>query len=489
MHFSIPTTQDLKDLNGSSYKAYNIHINGVLHCVVRYSQIHELNEQLKQHFGTFELPAFPPKRFLQVKGIDLDERKLRLERYLQEIGQNQVLSTSEVFVNFLCKAQQETQLEESIPISFDVFLMNGNKISLDILSTDKTNDVLEDVVLQLGLKLDLTYYFGLYLVKSDQQCQYNFIRKLQEFECPYISLKRLQERLLYKVVLRTAYWDHSIDAEVLNDPIGLKLLTVQAESDIKAGWTSCTAATKNHLSSLKNKGSKLDYLSLCQSLNNYGFLQFKPCLTNYPDLNSTSIITAGEYHLKIKSHTDVKDKKEQKFLVKRIKCWKLATQSSLSESKNLECDIDHPLLELSFEYLFEDGSMKWVSLLSEQAIMISMCIKSMVDELMRKRRDERIKRPIDRQLSTKLSFKARDKSTEYLFQASSTDDTETVSNIQKAGFSVKKLTEKLSLVSLLPKSSASESLSATDNPSSAVDVVIPPDICRSTFEGIGDEDL
>ena len=487
MHFSIPDTQDIKDINGSAYQAYNVHINGVLHCVVRYSQVYELNEQLKQCFGNSNVPSFPPKRFLQVKGVDLDERRLRLERYIQEVSQSQILSRSEIFVDFLCKAQQETQREESIPISFDVFLMNGNKINIDICSTDKTNNVLENVVLQLGLKPELTYYFGLYLLKNDPEHQYFLIRKLQEFECPYISLKHLKQRLSYKVVLRTAYWDHSIDEEVCADPVGFKLLTLQAESDINAGWTSSTIDSKKHLSNLKKKGSKCDYLQLCQSLTNYGYIQFKPCLTNYPTSNNTSCVTAGDYQFKISLETDEEDKKEQVFLVTRMKCWKLASQSSLSQTKHCENDVDHPLLELSFEYFFDDGTMEWIKILSEQAIMMSMCIKSMVDELMRKRRGEKIKQPVDHHLLVKPSFKARDKSTEHLFQPTATESSETVSTIQKAKFSVKKLTEKLSLT-LLSKPSGSESLSATDNPNSAINFV-PTDICRSSFDGIGDEDL
>lgn len=53
------------------------------------------------------------------------------------------------------------------------------------------------------------------------------VRILQEFECPYISLKALDERRLYKIVLRKAYWDQSLDKIVMNHRIGLNLLQVQ----------------------------------------------------------------------------------------------------------------------------------------------------------------------------------------------------------------------------------------------------------------------
>ena len=40
MHFSIPETESRSgDSGGPAYVAYNIHVNGVLHCRVRYSQL------------------------------------------------------------------------------------------------------------------------------------------------------------------------------------------------------------------------------------------------------------------------------------------------------------------------------------------------------------------------------------------------------------------------------------------------------------------
>ena len=488
MHFSIPDTQDLKDANGYSYKAYNIHINGVLHCVVRYSQVYELNEQLKRQFGTQNMPSFPPKRFLQLKGVDLEERKLRLERYIQEIGQNPQLSSSEIFATFLCKAQQETQHEESIPISFDIFLMNGHKFSIDINSTDKTNDVLENALAILGLKPELTYYFGLFLMKNDSN-KVSIVRKLQEFECPYISLKYLKKRLLYKIVLRKTYWDQSLDDEVSADSVGFKLLKLQAESDVKNGWCVCTSACKAHLDSLKSKGSKREYLKMCQTLPKYGHLKFLPSISNFPSPLNLVGVSAGNYAIILQIENEDNTKTETAFHVTRMKCWKMS--SHYDKSITLGQSADHPPLEFSFEYLFEDGSLRWITIVSEQAIIMSMCIKSMVDELMRKKRGEKLKTPADRVASSsnsKISFKARDRSTEYLFNSSAVEngDQESVSTIQKAKESVKKLTEKLSMVSLLSK--PADNLSATDSPSATCDV-LPPDIGRSTFEGIGDDDL
>lgn len=127
-----------------------------------------------------------------------------------------------------CSPEEDAQLE--------IFLVNGKSVTVDILSTDQTDDVLESVgravywchgceflrhllghsaaapllwcaavvqltytrstpdpnrpqVIQLiGMDPDLTYYFALYLVE-DATGKVT-IRRLQDFESPFISLRR-----------------------------------------------------------------------------------------------------------------------------------------------------------------------------------------------------------------------------------------------------------------------------------------------------------
>lgn len=101
MHFSIPDTQELNEGNGSKFivslpqyiffislqfyyfQGYNVHINGVFHCTVRYKQLHNLNEQLKKEFGNEAVPTFPPKRLLPLTSSQLEERRVLLEKYIQ----------------------------------------------------------------------------------------------------------------------------------------------------------------------------------------------------------------------------------------------------------------------------------------------------------------------------------------------------------------------------------------------------------------------
>ena len=48
-------------------------------------------------------------------------------------------------------------------------------------------------------------------------------------------------------------------------------------------------------------------------------------------------------------------------------------------------------LELSFEYLMNTGELQWVTVVSTQAILMSLCLQSMVEELLRIRSGAKIK--------------------------------------------------------------------------------------------------
>lgn len=65
------------------FQGYNIHINGIFHCTVRYKQLHNLHEQLKKEFGNDNLPPFPPKKLLPLTGGQLEDRRALLEKYIQ----------------------------------------------------------------------------------------------------------------------------------------------------------------------------------------------------------------------------------------------------------------------------------------------------------------------------------------------------------------------------------------------------------------------
>jgi hypothetical protein len=62
---------------------YKIHINSAHHCSVRFSQLHNLNEQLKVDFD-YLVPSFPPKKLFGLSEKEKEERRSLLEKFLQQ---------------------------------------------------------------------------------------------------------------------------------------------------------------------------------------------------------------------------------------------------------------------------------------------------------------------------------------------------------------------------------------------------------------------
>ena len=58
---------------------------------------------------------------------------------------------------------------ESENVSLDVYLMNGNKVSLDVKTTDQTDDVLEATMTKIGLPEKFYYYFALFFVSKEEK--------------------------------------------------------------------------------------------------------------------------------------------------------------------------------------------------------------------------------------------------------------------------------------------------------------------------------
>ena len=59
------------------------------------------------------------------------------------VSQDQRVANSDLFNGFLLSAQKETRKEKPVEAKLDVFLMNGHKITVNIMSMDQTDDVLE----------------------------------------------------------------------------------------------------------------------------------------------------------------------------------------------------------------------------------------------------------------------------------------------------------------------------------------------------------
>uniref|UniRef100_A0A8C3K960 Sorting nexin-17 n=1 Tax=Calidris pygmaea TaxID=425635 RepID=A0A8C3K960_9CHAR len=429
MHFSIPETETRAGDGGAAYVAYNIHVNGVLHCRVRYSQLLGLHEQLRKEYGANVVPAFPPKKIFTLTPAEVEQRREQLEKYMQAVRQDPTLGGSETFNSFLRKAQQETQQIPTEEVVLEVLLSNGQKVKVTILTSDQTEDVLEAVASKLDLPDDLVGYFSLFLVRETKDGAFSFVRKLQEFELPYVSVTSLHNPE-FRIILRKSYWDSSYDDDVMEHRVGLNLLYAQTVSDIEHGWILVNKEQHRQLKSLQEKVSKKEFIRLAQTLKYYGYLKFDPCVTDFPEKGCHVVVSAGNNELNFQVRLPNEQIKEGSFKVTRMRCWRVTSS----------------------------------------AIMLSICLQSMVDELMVKKSGGSIRKMFRRRVNGAL----RRSDSQQAVKSPPLLDSPDASREPMA-----KLSSKLTSVSLR----------GISHSSSANDVGANDFHGNYAFEGIGDEDL
>ncbi|NWJ04468.1 SNX17 protein, partial [Crypturellus undulatus] len=405
--------------------AYNIHVNGVLHCRVRYSQLLGLHEQLRKEYGANVVPAFPPKKIFTLTPAEVEQRREQLEKYMQAVRQDPTLGGSETFNSFLRRAQQvvagaggsapcarpgrscrcalqETQQIPTEEVLLEVLLSNGQKVKVTVLTSDQTEDVLEAVASKLDLPDDLVGYFSLFLVRETADGAFSFVRKLQEFELPYVSVTSLRSPE-FRIVLRKSYWDSSYDDDVMEHRVGLNLLYAQTVSDIERGWILVNKEQHRQLKSLQEKVSKKEFVRLAQTLKYYGYLKFDPCVTDFPEKGCHVVVSAGNNELNFQVRLPNEQLKEGSFKVTRMRCWRVTSSVPMSNGPSGSSPGKAEVkLELAFEYLMSKDRLQWVTITSPQAIMLSICLQSMVDELMVKKSGGSIRKMFRRRVNGAL---------------------------------------------------------------------------------------
>ncbi|XP_040565287.1 LOW QUALITY PROTEIN: sorting nexin-17 [Lepeophtheirus salmonis] len=457
MHFSIPEIQELKEPKGGTYTSYSVHINGTFHCSLRYRQFHALHEQLKREFLT-GLPSFPPKKVFPLSEPQKEERRLLLEKYLQLVATDPRIASSIPFNGFLLAAQRETRaFEENQDVSLDVYLMHDHKVTLKGPVLLQSDQVLEGVCAQLGVPDEFVYYFALFLIQRHNNDSYSIVRKLQDFESPYISQKAMSGSL--KLVLRKCCWDPDIDSQLFSNQVTLNLLYIQTVTDVERGWVQASQDTKRTLSRMQARGAKLEYMDLARSLKFYGYIHFLPCCCDYPSTDTPVQVAIGMRELVIRlEDPSTGEIKEGNFKVTKMRCWRIMTLTNPR-------DDDDNKLELSFEYLINNQTLQWVTIVSSQAILMSICLQSIVEELLRKKSRIHVKKAGEKSCTIEYSYPKRDGSYHILpiraglhsKSCNKPTDSASVSNNKKnvslssltgRQYSVKRLSEKFDVVNM-----------------------------------------
>ncbi|XP_013776484.1 sorting nexin-17-like isoform X1 [Limulus polyphemus] len=474
MHFSIPDTLELKDSNGGTYMGYNIHINGAYHCTIRYKQLHSFNEQLKKEYKSVRLPQFPPKKLLPLSPPQLEERRILLEKYIQTLSQDPDIGDCNIFRGFLLSAQQETQNATQANIDLDVYTMNWHKVTVRVNTTDATDTVLLEIAKEINLHEELLCYFCLYLVKKDGT-DIKMERRLQNFEAPSLSLKAAGSS--HCIVIRKSYWDSSYDEDLYIDKVALNLLYVQAVSDVELGWVITNKQIRRQLATLQSKGSKQEYMQLVRTLKHYGYIQFEPCVCNYPEPNTQVIISAGGKELNFRISNVSNQVKEGSFRITRIRCWRILTSNADKQQEN-NC----PHLEFSFEYLLNKDKLQWITIESDQAVLMSVCLQGMVEELLSKKNGVKFKKqPEQGGRHCSWSYMKRDGSSYEISVSRSSSSEGIVDNEEEHSKRTNKTRDHVRKEKLYSAKQSGCSSSGSMSPESLME--------NDVFEGIGDDDL
>uniref|UniRef100_A0A8B9BTC8 Sorting nexin-17 n=1 Tax=Anser brachyrhynchus TaxID=132585 RepID=A0A8B9BTC8_9AVES len=364
----------------------------------------------------------------------------------------------------------ETQQIPTEEVVLEVLLSNGQKVKVTILTSDQTEDVLEAVASKLDLPDDLVGYFSLFLVRETKDGAFSFVRKLQEFELPYVSVTSLHNSE-FRIILRKSYWDSSYDDDVMEHRVGLNLLYAQTVSDIEHGWILVNKEQHRQLKSLQEKVSKKEFIRLAQTLKYYGYLKFDPCVTDFPEKGCHVVVSAGNNELNFQVRLPNEQIKEGSFKVTRMRCWRVTSSVPMSNGPSGSSPGKSEVkLELAFEYLMSKDRLQWVTITSPQAIMLSICLQSMVDELMVKKSGGSIRKMFRRRANGAL----RRSDSQQAVKSPPLLDSPDASREPMA-----KLSSKLTSVSLR----------GISHSSSANDVGANDFHGNYAFEGIGDEDL
>ncbi|XP_037357655.1 sorting nexin-31 [Talpa occidentalis] len=375
-HFCIPVSQPRPDALGGRYVLYSVYLDGLLFCRVRYSQLHRWNEQLKRVFGN-GLPPFPPKYYLAMTTSMADERRERLEQYLQNVTMDPNVLRSDVFIDFLKLVQLDTFSITTKKASLDIFLPDGKSIKVEVLTSDTAERVLEVVSHKIGLCRELLDYFGLFLIQFCKEGKLSVMKKLADFELPYVSL-RSSEVENCQVGLRKWYLDPSLDVVLMDCRAAVDLIYMQALQDIEKEWAKPTQAQRQKLETLQKEDNQTKFLELSQEVRHYGYMQLDPCTCDYPEPGCGTVLSVGNNEISCCITLPDNQTQDVTFQMNRVKCWQVTFLGTL-------LDVDGPQrtlnqnLELRFQYS-EDSHRPWFVFYTKQAFLLSSCLKKMISE-------------------------------------------------------------------------------------------------------------
>ncbi|OUC44499.1 putative PX domain protein [Trichinella nativa] len=350
LHISIPSSRQATDSSGKAYTIFEIYINNAYHCSSRYSQLLRLHEIIKKIIPK-DVPNFPPKYINALAGDRLlNERREALQEYLRTVFSIKEVTGHIRVQQFFLDAQRICFIQESASLAarqlsneVPVYLLDGSKYIIQCYPGDSTNVLLERLAVIVGLPIELTRHFGLFIVTKSEL--FGGWKTLSAHCYPFFMLQidcvRLKVRVLH----------------FMNDIFDqVDIICRQgclAFASRKCRWQSIDE--KYFISLMKNT----------DAVNNQDEV--------YPKLNTVAHVAVGNRRLLILHEV---------------------SQARRNQRDNFSGD-PYPFLatsihgsqDLSFEYLFSNNHLEWITLRSSQSVLISRCLQSMIEEIVNSQAD------------------------------------------------------------------------------------------------------
>uniref|UniRef100_A0AC34QQB8 PX domain-containing protein n=1 Tax=Panagrolaimus sp. JU765 TaxID=591449 RepID=A0AC34QQB8_9BILA len=423
----IPSTQHLVDRTDSqkSFTVYDFHINGHYHASVRYNHLCMLHAKLIENFG-FRLtgPEFPPKRIwrnLDAKAVN--ERREGLVKYFQSLIQNNDVAKHFILERAFLEYQVNSFNPSMQATSIEVYLPDGHCVKVEVYADDSTAVVMKKFCKVIKMDEKFAEFFGLFLAKEREDrsnaisstvlFDYVCVRWLKNFESPFISQKlankNVQDEAKHqKILVRRVIWDPTVEEPLLDDPGALKLLFLQALNDVQHNFVDMDSDTKQELARLAEQNDFYGFIKVCHRLPSYGFEVLESVISDYPVEETKCCFKVGRRMIVLQY---VHEGRLTQALLKstRIRTWKIShtdgtkkpqtsfqielTQALLKSTRIRTWKISHtdgtkkPQTSFQIEYVLGTG-VDIMTFYTNQAVLISLFLQSIADEILRDCRAE-----------------------------------------------------------------------------------------------------
>ncbi|KAM8966830.1 sorting nexin-31 [Pelodytes ibericus] len=374
MHITIPVTDEVLDSLGSPYVLYSVYLEGFLLFKVRYSVLHLWDEQLHRAFGN-RLPTFPPKYYLAMTKSMAEERRGLLEKYLQILVSDPVVSGSEIFMNFFKTMQLETFKIPIVKIILKVYLPDGSQVKVNVHTSDPAERVLEVALYNVGLSRELREYFSLYITKTEHQSDITVVKQIADFELPFITIYNMDGDT-FQIDIRKWYMDPVTDRMLFGCTSGINLLYMQAVQELEMNWSRPTEEQRQKLRFLLDQQHKMQFLELMQKVDHYGHLKLRPCTSDFPHSGTPVTVSVGYSEMSCCFQPPNGKTEIIRLHVNDLLYW--TVQMLVSKNEDPASDNKNEL-EFKFEYL-QGEVPKCISIQTSQAFLLSTCLKKILCE-------------------------------------------------------------------------------------------------------------